>query len=93
MTTTDTAVSHVAGVPINHAGRVRQRCAWCGTLILDKEQGHPTWPVPMWVQLIGADEIGQGGQWTAYPISIDNTVGDESIPPNACLRLPPESTS
>lgn len=92
MTTTN-SVTHMAGVSVTHAGRVRQRCAWCGTLIVDKEQGSPTWPVPMWVQLIGADEIGRGGQWTAYPISLDHTEGELSIPPNACVHLPLESTS
>lgn len=28
---------HVAGVPIEVRSRVRQRCAWCGLAIIDRE--------------------------------------------------------
>lgn len=38
-----TTVIHVAGIDIIWEGRQRQRCAWCGALLLDRDLKAMSW--------------------------------------------------
>lgn len=88
-------VVHIAGPAITIGTHLRQRCSWCGAVILDvpldrtmvtllpgeTEPGpYPTWPIG---ELIEID----GGMTSV----IEHSDGAD-LPPNACGCLDPEMT-
>lgn len=92
-------IVHIAGHPITVNGRyLRQRCAWCGAIILDydlstlaftddtpEEDRHPaTWPV--------GDMIASDGGHTWIAATPDHTGNVETMPAQACAYLDPEAT-
>lgn len=84
-----TSVSHVAGIEVQVGNFLRQRCGWCGEIIIDvdlsriavaidpddpdKEPTYPVWPV--------GDLIRVDGGLTCV---LD--IGDGPLPDDACAR-------
>lgn len=87
-----TPVLHVAGVFVTINQRVRQRCAWCGAVLIDVDaatiavpvgqpyDGVPTWPV--------GDLVGVDGDMS---YAVPHSDGDP-LPDGACGKLDPEVT-
>lgn len=87
-----TGVLHVAGVHVTINQRVRQRCAWCGALLIDVDvatiavpagqpyDGVPTWPV--------GDLVLVDGNMTVLVPHEDGA----ALPDGACGKLDPEVT-
>lgn len=84
-------VTHIAGVDTHINHRLRQRCAWCGALLIDYDLANlavpvgqdptpATWPV-------GGLVLVDGNMSTAVP----HTDGGP-LPMDACGRLDPEVT-
>lgn len=88
-------VVHIAGMYVRINNLLRQRCGWCGAVLLDYDlertaipegqETHPetvvaTWPVG---ELVGID----GGM--SYTVA---HVDGEPLPDGACGRLDPEVT-
>lgn len=95
--------SHVAGLAITWDGRfVRQRCAWCGAVLVDHDLGYvmvetpsdgstpeppPTWPVDALVRIDGH---------MRYTVNTEEQLGEgqgEVVPDDCCMRLDPEVTA
>lgn len=88
--------THIAGLEVAWDGRyLRQRCAWCGTVLLDydletlqsSDGGVPApWP-------LGALVRQQGGSSWVEPTDPSDTHPEESrAPEDACVRLDPAVT-
>lgn len=85
-------ITHIAGGVIEVDDRVRQRCAWCGAILIDEnmanvmvptdqpDKSFPTWPVGDLVTLRG------NSSWTSHV-----AVG-EPLPPSMCALLDPSVT-
>lgn len=84
-------VVHIAGVDTHINHRLRQRCAWCGALLLDYDLANlavpvgqdstpATWPVG---ELVMVD----GGLSATVP-----HVDGDPLPMDACGRLDPDVT-
>ncbi|WP_166345038.1 hypothetical protein [Phytoactinopolyspora limicola] len=96
MTSTN-AVVHIAGPETQVGPRLRQRCAWCGALLLDYDLAHiavpdgqdprpSTWPVGAMVSVRDVcDGVRESWQVTADP-------GCGRLPDNACGAIDPEVT-
>lgn len=86
-----TGVVHIAGSDITVGTRMRQRCAWCGALLLDYDLSRMAVPV-------GVDP--RPPKWTAGNlVCVDGNLQDEvahvdgeALPPAACAVLDPEIT-
>lgn len=93
-------VTHLAGAAVEYqheSGRIlRQRCSWCGALLVDEnldriavpvgqEGPIPTWELGRFVDVVSPD--GRGGVWSLN----DWTTG--AVPQTACMRMPPEATA
>lgn len=95
-------VAHLAGQSVSfntdEGVLLRQRCSWCGTVLLDTnlsriavpveqaDEPYPTWPVGAFVDRYGHDEAVQ-------VCSLVEWEHPAPVPENACLRMPPESTA
>jgi hypothetical protein len=80
---------HIAGPAIQVGSQLRQRCAWCGAVLIDHaldqlmyeattppEQRRPaTWPVDGLIEVEGGMSV------------IVNHEDGEQLPPNACAQL------
>ena len=86
------AVIHIAGPPVEIGPLLRQRCAWCGALLLDydleriaapegSDPSPPTWP--------SADLVLVDGALSAVVPHEDGDV----LPEAACARLDPAVTA
>jgi hypothetical protein len=85
-------VSHYPSTALFYGTRVRQRCAWCGYLIIDQdlaltevllnEDGStpefPTWPMDKWIEVTGHNP---------KMTSTKDEPFDE-VPENGCMRIP-----
>lgn len=80
------SVVHIAGPDIRIGEHLRQRCAWCGTVLVDydltriavpigQDPTPGTWPVG------GLVEVDGGVSWT-----VAHQDG-QPLPPNACDQL------
>jgi hypothetical protein len=92
-----TTVSHVPAHAITFGGtHVRQRCAWCGYVLIDADltriavwgesadKPFPVWPVD------GLARVTTGGGFTGTEaIELEE---DEPVPDDCCMRVPPELT-
>lgn len=88
------SVVHIAGNDVQIGDQLRQRCAWCGTVLVDhtlsqlmyeastppEERRPATWPVG------GLVEVDGGASWT-----VEHNDGDP-LPDNACGAAHPEVT-
>lgn len=90
MTATPAGVVHFAGLDVQIGPLLRQRCAWCGVILVDydltrvavpegQEGGPATWPVSTLVL--------RDGNLSAQVPHEDGT----PLPDNTCDRLPPET--
>lgn len=88
----DGELVHVAGLVVHVNGRMRQRCGWCGTLMLD--YNLPAMAVP----------VGQDPTPATWPLgALVNVHGnasflvelgdDQPLPLESCARLDPEVTT
>jgi len=88
-------VTHIASTVVHVGTLMRQRCGWCGAVLIDvdvarvmvmtsegrdPEPSIPTWEVGSLVAIDG------GASWTVDPRE------DGLIPEDACARLDPEVT-
>jgi hypothetical protein len=95
-------VTHLAGPDIeyNHEDGVvvRQRCSWCGAVLVDvkswlvsvpvgQDSTIATWEVGRFVDVVSPD--GLGGVWSLNPWEHEH---EKPIPETACLRMPLEVT-
>lgn len=85
-------VVHIAGLDVRVGSQLRQRCGWCGAVIIDvnlanimtlegDEMGYPTWKVG---GLVAVD-----GNATYI---VEHTDG-EQLPAECCGALEPEVTA
>lgn len=85
------SIVHIAGPDIHVDQLLRQRCAWCGAVLMDydlarvavpegQDRGIGTWPVGALVEVDG------GASW------ITGNEGDR-LPVNACARIDPAVTT
>lgn len=87
METRDVKVKvHVAGLPLAAANRyVRQRCAWCGEILVDVDSSnldfHPAFQVGAWI-MIGTCNCGEDHQ-RVVQIREAGTSGDYH--PESCM--------
>lgn len=95
-------IVHLAGIDLQYETILRQRCSWCGTLLIDQDltrvaletpadgsdpAPYPTWPVGGWIARETPD--GDGGvTWVLEP-DPDNPL---KAPAESCLRMPVEAT-
>jgi hypothetical protein len=91
---------HVAGLTVTVEGqRLRQRCAWCGTIMIDvdltlvavqegDQSGYPTFPTSALVEM--SDDRG-----VMYVVAEASGTGESSgrIRPNSCMILDPDVTA
>jgi len=86
-------IIHIAGLVMHVGTLLRQRCGWCGAVLIDedlsrvmvmtsdgREPSVPTWEVGSLVAIDGA------ASWT-----VDHNDGDQ-LPANACAQLDPAVT-
>lgn len=85
-------ILHIAGLDVQVSGRMRQRCAWCGALLLDYDletiavpegqEGLPgIWPFGQLVMVDGNMSV---------LVEFDAAAGP--LPDGACAKLDPEVT-
>lgn len=87
-----TGVVHIAGNDLRVGAQLRQRCAWCGAVLIDhdlstlmvpagqEDRAPATWPVGGLVELDGP-----------LSVAIAHNDGDR-LPTNACAQLDHELT-
>lgn len=86
------SVVHIAGPDIQVGAQLRQRCAWCGAVLIDYDLNRiavpegqdprpSTWPVGELIEVDGP------ASWV-----VEHTDGDQ-LPPNACGQLDHEVTA
>lgn len=87
-----TSITHVAGLVVTIGPQMRQRCAWCGAVLLDydlervavpagQDRTPATWEVGALVTVDGPASYLADDQ------------GDQRLPEDACGRLDPEITA
>lgn len=102
-----TVVTHLAGAAIHFDAHVRQRCEWCGYVLIDQDltqiavlvedadKPFPTWPAGGLVEVDAEDADGHAFASRMFSV-VEPELGDDGITPkapeNSCLRLPPEMT-
>lgn len=85
-----TGIVHVAGLPVTIQGRyLRQRCAWCGAVLVDHDLAAIAVP-------IGQDPTP--GTWTVGALverdgPVTSLVEGDDLPDNACALLDPAATA
>jgi hypothetical protein len=95
-----TSITHLAGPAITWDGRyVRQRCSWCGAILIDldmervmvpvadRDRGVATWPFESFVRVDGP----MSSTVDAQPSAQDP--GATRVPPDCCMRLDPRVTA
>lgn len=88
-------IIHIAGLDVQVGDQLRQRCSWCGSVILDVDtarvafqvvEGQEGYKVSTWP--VGA-LIGMNGAVTWV---VEHEDGKQ-LPPNACAQVPHEVTA
>lgn len=88
-------IVHIAGHDIQVGPHLRQRCAWCGGVLIDvnlsrisvpvgQEGDYPTWPTGALIEINGL-----GG--TSMTTVLEHADGDP-VPDTCCAKLGPEVT-
>lgn len=86
------SITHVAGLPVTVGPRMRQRCAWCGAVLVDYDLSRlavpegqdptpATWEAGALVVVDGSASYLADGQ------------GDDKLPADACARIDHEVTA
>lgn len=96
-------VLHIVGLDVQVGSARRQRCAWCGALLLDDDLTRMAWtldpdgtdpgPPPVWPigELIAVDGgVERVVPRDAWPDSA--TPGEKRLPDGCCALLDPEVT-
>jgi hypothetical protein len=95
------AITHLAGIDVTFENLIRQRCAWCGALIIDQDLtmiavrtedadfGFPVWGVGSFVEI--SDSTFPKMYSSVEPELAQDGVSVK-VPENACMRLPAELT-
>jgi hypothetical protein len=89
---------HVAGAPVQVGSHLRQRCSWCGAMMIDvelsliavpvgQEDDYPTWGVGELIETSGLDPHAGGATW------VHQHEDGDPVPDNCCAKLPPEATA
>lgn len=102
--TETSGVSHIVSHLVQVGPYRRQRCVWCGAVILDEDLSRMSWKLAE-----DGTDPGPGNGWEAggvveidgsmtrvipgeeWPLSADGS-GDRALPANCCARLDPEAT-
>jgi hypothetical protein len=97
MTEVLTGTVHIAGFEITVAERLRQRCAWCGEILIDIELGRvafqlddPDKTVPVFPS--GKQVLHDGVMWLVLEDLPGELPGTVVTDPRSCTRVPPELT-
>lgn len=91
-------MTHIAAAPLDARGRLRQRCGWCGALLVEypvtgitDRSRLETFPIAGWVRIL--ETAGQRyatvlptEQHPDFPSRVD-------IPVDACLQIDPDVTA
>jgi hypothetical protein len=101
MTEVLTGTVHIAGFEVQFAERIRQRCAWCGEILLDQELAlvaihvdpddfnsnmtFSVWPA-------GKQVLHDGNYWSLLEDLPADLPGIINVDPRSCTRIPPELT-
>lgn len=85
-------VVHIAGIAVQVGAQLRQRCSWCGALMLDYDLERLAVPVaqegPVATWAVGDLVATSGGaSWT-----VPHDDGDR-LPAESCARLDPAVTT
>lgn len=95
------AIVHIAGHPVQVGSHLRQRCSWCGGILVDedlsriafeirdgddKAQEYPTWPTGALVEVNGLDD-----SVVTMTRALEHDDGDP-VPDGCCAKLGPEIT-
>jgi hypothetical protein len=85
-------MTHVAGLPVTVGQEMRQRCAWCGAVIVDYDLTRLAVPVgqdptPATWEL-GALVVVDGGMQR-----VADDQADDKLPADACARLDYKGTA
>jgi hypothetical protein len=91
------AITHIAGNDVQVGGQLRQRCAWCGTVLIDYALGRLMVPVD---QLPADGSDFRPGTWPVGALvelngGVSRIVEHEDgkpLPENACGTAHPEVT-
>jgi hypothetical protein len=87
-----TPVIHIAGVHVQINGQLRQRCAWCGAVLIDYDLANVAVPVGQEDSSPGTWPVGElvliDGNMSAIVAYDHNT----PLPDGACGKLDPEIT-
>ncbi len=84
-------VTHIAGIDVQVGSQLRQRCAWCGAVLLDYALDRIAVPVgqdPRPSTWLVGELVEVDGSWSAIVPHEDG----EQLPENACGKLDPEAT-
>lgn len=85
------SVVHIAGNWVEVNQHLRQRCAWCGAVLIDQDLTRVAVPVgqdPRPATWPAGELIARDGNWTSV---VDHKDGD-LLPDGACARLDPAVT-
>lgn len=97
------SVAHIAGLEMQKGTQIRQRCAWCGAILIDDDlalmmvpvgqegSARSYFPVGEWVETYSPDN--QGGMWVALDPIPPNEDGHYTAPENSCMNMPHELTA
>jgi hypothetical protein len=92
-------VVHVAGAVVQVGPHLRQRCSWCGAVLVDQDltrvmfqaddpdKTYPTWPVGELIETTAGDH-DSGGVTTV----LEHEDG-QPVPDHCCAKLSPEVTA
>lgn len=94
-------IVHIAGNPVQVGTHLRQRCAWCGAVMIDQDlaltmvqipedgsepASYPTWGVGELIARNGLDGSMVSGSWV-----VEHEAG-QPVPDGCCAKLGPEVT-
>jgi hypothetical protein len=89
---------HIAGACVQVGTHLRQRCSWCGGILVDEdlariavpvgqEGDYPTWPVGALIRTTHMDPDSSG------VTHVVEHVDGQPVPDDCCAKLSPEVTA
>lgn len=93
----DSGTVHIAGFEVQFAERLRQRCAWCGEVMVDIELGlvafeiddpNKTYPVFPTAKQV----LHDGAMWLVLDDIPGDLPGTVHVDIRCCMRIPAELT-
>ena len=93
--------SHVAGPPMKCNERVRQRCSWCGAVLIDQDltlvgmmlnedgtvPAFPVWGEGDYIRIDGGMRCVVDGAGVPVVDDVESVVDPQDVPDDSCLRL------